>query len=77
MSEYGVEGSPEQETNTKEANPHAIDKWAQEVTHRPKCKVGGPTGGSAGRPTRGPHRLQVPRGGLPLAVDGGLMRLGL
>ena len=47
MSEYGVEGPLEQETNTKEANPHAIDKWAQEVTHRPKCKVGGPTGGSA------------------------------
>jgi len=45
MSEHGVEGPPEQETNTTEANPHAIDKWAQEVTHRPKCKVGGPTGG--------------------------------
>ena len=54
MSEYGVEGSPEQETNTKEDNPHAIDKWAQEATHRPKRKVGGPTGrpaDQAGRPT--------------------------
>ena len=50
MSEYGVEGPPEQETSATEANPHAIDKWAQEVTHRPKCKVGGPTGGSAEQP---------------------------
>ena len=24
--------------------PHTIDKWAQEATHRPKCKVGGPIG---------------------------------
>ena len=34
--------------------PHAIDKWAQEATHKPKCKVGGPTGSpadQAGRPT--------------------------
>ena len=23
---------------------HAIDKWVQEATHRPKCKVGGPIG---------------------------------
>ena len=30
--------------------PHSIDKWAQEATHRPKCKVGGPTGG-VGRPS--------------------------
>ena len=60
--------------------PHAIDKWAQEATHKPKCKVGGPTGRPADqagrRPTRGPHRLYVPRGGLLLAGDGGLMRLG-
>ena len=52
MSEYGVEGPPEQETRAIEANPRAIDKWAQEVTHRPKCKVGGPTGGSADLPSR-------------------------
>ena len=54
MSEYGVEGPPEQETRAIEANPRAIDKWAYEVTRRPKCKGGGPTGGSAdqaGRPT--------------------------
>ena len=31
-------------------NPHAIDKWAQEATHRPKCKVGGPTGRPADLP---------------------------
>ena len=31
--------------------PHAIDKWAQEATHRPKCKVGGPTG-RPDRPSR-------------------------
>ena len=54
MLEYRVEGPLEQETSATEANPRAIDKWAQEVTHRPKCKVGGPTGVSAdqaGRPT--------------------------
>ena len=43
--------------------PHAIDKWAQEVTHRPKCKVAGPTGRPAdllvGRPAHGPHRLKL------------------
>ena len=60
--------------------PHSIDKWAQEATHRPKCKVGGPTGRPTdlmvGQPTHGPHRLQVPCGGLPLATNGGLMSLG-
>ena len=80
MSEYGVKGPPEQETSATEANPRAIDKWAQEATHMPKCKVGGPTGRPPdlliGRLTRGPHRLQVPRGGLPLVAYGGLMRLG-
>ena len=45
--------------------PHAIDKWAQEATHRTKCKVGGLTGRptkQAGRPTHGPHCLQIPHG---------------
>ena len=54
VSKHGLEGPPEQETKTKEVNRRAIDKWAQEVTHRPKFKVGGPIGGSAdqaGRPT--------------------------
>ena len=80
MSEYGVEGPPEQETDMTKANTRANDKWAQEGTHGPKWKVRGPTGRLAdllvGRPARGPHRLQVPRGGLPLVAYGGLMRLG-
>ena len=50
VSKHGLEDPLEQETNTTEANPRAIDKWAQEVTHRPKGKVGGPTGGSAEQP---------------------------
>ena len=54
VSKHGLKGPPEQETETTEVHPHAIDKWAQEATHRPKCKVGGPTGRPAdqvGRPT--------------------------
>ena len=47
MLEHGLEGPPEQETDISKANTHAIDKWAQEVTYKPKCKVSGPTGGSA------------------------------
>ena len=50
VSEYEVEGPPEQETDMIKDKPHAIDKWAQEVTHRPKCKVGGPTGRPADLP---------------------------
>ena len=30
--------------------PHGVDKWAQEATHRPKCKVGGPIGRPADLP---------------------------
>ena len=44
MSEYGVMGAPEQETNIIKANTRANDKWAQERIHGPKGKVGGPTG---------------------------------
>ena len=44
VSKYGLEGPPEQETDMIKDKPHAVDKWAQEATHRPKCKVGGPTG---------------------------------
>ena len=76
MSEYGVEGPPEQETDMIKDKPHVIDKWAQEVTHRPKCKVGGPTGrpaDQAGRPTywladqaHGPHRLSFDMLRLPV-----------
>ena len=50
VSKHGLKGPPEQETETTEANPRAIDKWAQEATHMPKCKVGGPTGRPAGLP---------------------------
>ena len=70
MSEYGVEGSPEQETDMTKAKTSANDKWAQEGTHGPKRKVGGPTGRPAdqpGRPTcRGPTNLTLPRGGSSL-----------
>ena len=59
MSEHGLEGPPEQETDIPEANTRAIDKWAQEVTHRPKGKVGGPTRGSADLPSR-PNSLWAP-----------------
>ena len=59
MSEYGVEGPLEQETDIIKAKTRANDKWAQQGTHGPKGKVGGPTGRladllvgrPAGRPT--------------------------
>ena len=80
VSEYVVEGPLEQETDIIKAKTHANDKWAQQGTHGAKGKIGGPTGRPAdllvGRLARGPHRLQVPRGGLPLVAYGGLMRLG-
>ena len=50
MSEYGVEGPPEQEADMTKANTCANDKWAQHETHRPKGKVGGPTGWPADLP---------------------------
>ena len=63
MSEYGVEGPPEQENNNTKANTRANDKWAQEGTDGPKRKIGGPTGRPAdllvGRPARGPHQLKL------------------
>ena len=63
MSEYGVEGPPEQETDIIKAKIRANDKWAQQGTHGPKGKVAGPTGRPAnllvGRPARGPHRLKL------------------
>ena len=67
VSEYGLEGPPEQETDIIEANTRANDKWAQEGTHGPKGRLVGPLGGRptslVSRAARGPHRLQVPRGG--------------
>ena len=56
MSEYGIEGPPEQETDSIRANTRANDMWAQERTHGPKGKVGGPTGRSADLPV-GPTNL--------------------
>ena len=43
MSEYGIDGPPEQEINSARANTRANDKWAQEGTRGPKGKVGGAT----------------------------------
>ena len=43
MSEYGIDGPPEQETNSTRANTRANDKRVQEATCGPKGKVGGAT----------------------------------
>ena len=63
MSEYGIDGPPEQDTNSTRANTRANDKWAQEGTHGPKGEVGGPTGRPAdllvGRQAHGPHHLNI------------------
>ena len=63
LSEYGMEGPLEQQTNSTKANTRANDKWAQEGTHGPKGKVVGPTGRPAdclvGRTACGPHRLKL------------------
>ena len=63
MSELGLEGPPEQETNIPEANTRTIDKWAQEEIYRPKGKVMGPLGGRqttlVAQAARGPHRLNL------------------
>ena len=52
MSEYGVEGPLEQETDMTKANTHANDKWAQHETHGPKGKVDGPTKRPVDQPSR-------------------------
>ena len=45
------------------AKTHANDKWAQQRTHGPKGKVGGPTGRPANllvdRLACGPHQLKL------------------
>ena len=74
MSEYGVEGPPEQETNITKANTRANDKWAQEETHGPKGKVGGPTGRPADLPM-GPTDLNWTRGGSLLDEYVGLPKI--
>ena len=79
MSEYGVEGPPEQETNSTKANTHANDKWAQEGTHGPKWKVRGPTGRLAdllvGRLPVGPTDLSWTHGGSLLDEYVGLPKI--
>ena len=61
MSEYGVEGPPEQEIDSIKDKTRANNKWAQQGTHGPKGKVGGPTGRPAdllvGRLPMGPTDL--------------------
>ena len=52
VSEYVVEGPPEQETDVTKANTRANDKWAHDETHGPKGKVGGPTRRLADQPGR-------------------------
>jgi len=43
VSECGIDGPPEQETDRTRAHTRANDKWAQEGTRGPKGKVGGAT----------------------------------
>ena len=74
VSKQGIEGPPEQETKTIEASPCAIDKWAQEATHRPKCKVGGPTGRPADLPMV-PTALIQPCGDVSKAPNGSSPRI--
>ena len=76
VSEYGIDGPPEQETNSTRANTHSNDKWAQEGTHG--LKGGGrwahwEAGRPAGRPTRpmGPTASTLPRGAPSLAPNVG------
>ena len=43
VSECGIDGPPEQETDRTRAHSRANDKWDQEGTCGPKGKVGGAT----------------------------------
>ena len=49
VSEHGLEGPPEQETDISEAHPRANDKWAQGTAQQKKTEVGWPHW-VAGRP---------------------------
>ena len=66
MSEYGIDGPPEQETNSTRANARANDKWAQEGTRGPKGEVGRPTGRPADQ-AHGPHHLNFDTWNIPVA----------
>ena len=80
VSEYGLEGSPEQETDIPEAKPSANDKWAQSTTHQDKGEgrwphwVAGRPPWSANGPV-GPTASNLPCGGSTLDVEGGSERL--
>ena len=68
VSECGIDGPPEQETNRTRAHTHANDKWAQEGTRGPKGKVGGATARPAkADQSHGPHRLNFAMWYLPVA----------
>ena len=80
MSEHGLEGPPEQETDILEANTRAIDKWAQSTARGDKGEGRWPHW-VAGRPPwssngpMGPTASNLPRGGSTLDVEGGSERL--
>ena len=57
MSEYGVEGPPEQETDMTKANTRASDKWAHWEAGRPAWSAD---------LLVGPTALNLPRGGSSL-----------
>ena len=68
VSEYGLEGSPEQETDIPEAKPSANDKWAQSTARGDKGEGRWPHW-VAGRP---PWSANGPVG----PTDLGLLQLG-
>jgi len=61
MSEHGLEGPPEQETDIPEAKTSANDMWAQNKTQPKKAEVGWATRWSADQPV-GPTDLSLRRG---------------
>ena len=65
VSEYGLEGSPEQETDIPEAKPSANDKWAQSTARGDKGE-GRWAHWVTGRQPMGPTDLTLPHGGSPL-----------
>ena len=73
MSEYGIDGPPEQEINSARANTRANDKWAQEGTRGPKGKVDGATARPADQ-DHGPHRLNFDMWHFPVACLGRFAR---
>ena len=75
MSECGIDGPPEQETDSTRAHTYANDKWAQEGTRGPKGKVGGATARPAkADQSHGPHRLNFDTWRFPVACLGRFAR---